>query len=100
MNSPLHASARQDFSRKLKWDPSDFSGEKLSWRLLPSAARVRPASAAGVVVHRSTRVTLPVLLLGIYTCVCSFSLEVEPALKELQDTAGRLPDQLSADHGY
>ena len=40
------ASARQDFSRKLKWDPSDFSGEKLSWRLLPSAARVRPASAA------------------------------------------------------
>ncbi|WP_211299311.1 hypothetical protein, partial [Methylovulum psychrotolerans] len=35
--------ARQDFSRKLKWDPSDFSGEKFSWRLLPSAARLRPA---------------------------------------------------------
>ena len=45
--SPLRrASARQDFSRKLKWEPSDFSGEKLSWRLLPSAVRVRPASAA------------------------------------------------------
>jgi len=86
----------------------DFSSEKFSWRLLPSAARVRPASAAahnspsvrcaplacandltpcrmalhfdyasaplnfvktpgpygyaGVVVHRSTTVTLPVLL--------------------------------------
>ena len=26
--------------------------------------------------------------------------EVEPALKVLQDTAGRLPDQLSADNGY
>jgi len=26
--------------------------------------------------------------------------EVEPALKALQDTAGRLPDQLSADNGY
>ena len=39
-------SARQDFSRKLKWGPSDFSGEKFSWRLLPSAARVRPAPAA------------------------------------------------------
>ena len=38
--------ARQDFSRKLKWGPSDFSGEKFSWRLLPSAARVRPAPAA------------------------------------------------------
>lgn len=26
--------------------------------------------------------------------------EIEPALKALQDTAGRLPDQLSADNGY
>jgi len=26
--------------------------------------------------------------------------ELEPALKALQDTAGRLPDQLSADNGY
>ena len=38
--------ARQDFSRKLKWGPSDFSDEKFSWRLLPSAARVRPVPAA------------------------------------------------------
>ncbi|ASF47295.1 tetratricopeptide repeat protein [Methylovulum psychrotolerans] len=45
--------ARQDFSRKLKWDPSDFSGEKFSWRLLPSAARLRPAPAA---IHNSPSV--------------------------------------------
>ena len=48
-------SARQDFSRKLKWGPSDFSDEKFSWRLLPSAARVRPAPAA---VHNSPFGTL------------------------------------------
>ncbi len=26
--------------------------------------------------------------------------EIEPTLKAIQDTAGRLPDQLSADNGY
>ena len=69
-------SARQDFSRKLKWDPSDFSGEKLSWRLLPSAARVRPASAAA---HNSPSVRCTPLAYANDLTPCRIALHFDYA---------------------
>ena len=72
----IAASARQDFSRKLKWDPSDFSGEKLSWRLLPSAARVRPASAAA---HNSPSVRCTPLAYANDLTPCRMALHFDYA---------------------
>ena len=72
----LALSARQDFSRKLKWDPSDFSGEKLSWRLLPSAARVRPASAAA---HNSPSVRCTPLAYANDLTPCRMALHFDYA---------------------
>jgi len=69
-------SARQDFSRKLKWDPSDFSGEKLSWRLLPSAARVRPTSAAA---HNSPSVRCTPLAYANDLTPCRMALHFDYA---------------------
>jgi hypothetical protein len=68
--------ARQDFSRKLKWEPSDFSGEKLSWRLLPSAARVRPASAAA---HNSPSVRCSPLACANHLTPCRMALHFDYA---------------------
>ena len=70
------SSARQDFSRKLKWDPSDFSGEKLSWRLLPSAARIRPASAAA---HNSPSVRCTPLAYANDLTPCRMALHFDYA---------------------
>ena len=72
----MGGSARQDFSRKLKWDPSDFSGEKLSWRLLPSAARVRPASAAA---HNSPSVRCTPLAYANDLTPCRMALHFDYA---------------------
>ena len=72
----LRFGQRARISRKLKWDPSDFSGEKLSWRLLPSAARVRPASAAA---HNSPSVRCTPLAYANDLTPCRMALHFDYA---------------------